>query len=157
MSWNRPNTYLFNNISKFFIAFQNEQISWNGHKWRKIFNAFKLYFTPVQQTLALFFPKTYFHSGLFRKLCIKLWQERHDCSPWPVARHEDDLSSSIVPILTSQNLRPGAAGVEPAEGIRAIYHWVSLREAFPPLPASRKDRLWAGLLHSQGLERYSIS
>jgi len=43
----------------------------------------------------------------------------------------------------------GAAGAEPAEQIRAVHLRVSLGQAFPHLPASREDNIWAGLLHSQ--------
>lgn len=115
----------------------------NGGKYS---NAFKVHFILVQEILALFSQKNHFHSGLF---CIKLWQRRDGCSPSPVAPHEDDpgsLTSSAVPILTTWNLRTEAAGIEPAEGICAVYHWVFLRQAFPHLSASRKTLGWAAAL-----------
>lgn len=105
-------------------------------------------------------PQKCFHSGLVWRLWINLWWKTDVYSPSPVAPHEYDpgsLTSSIVPILTGRNLRTGEAEMEPAERICAVHLWVSLRQAFPHLPASGKDRPWAGLLHSQRPERCLIT
>lgn len=105
MSWNDPDMYLVKSITKLFRVFQNEKISWNCHKWRKIFECFQTVFHSCSGNVGTsFFPKKLFSLGSGLEALYKVVQKRDDFLPSPVAPHEEDpgsLASSVGPILTS--------------------------------------------------------